>query len=164
MQTEFIDVATKALHVPVLNRATRAHAQGTQRCLAAEEFLLVQQAFRGAGGVASGDQMAYLLRERTEQPISVVARWIVGREVVCYEWRSQTMLPLFQFDLPQAALRPSVARVIRELRDLYTDSSLAMWFVEPSLWLNGAKPVQMIGTAPDAVLEAARADRWVASR
>jgi hypothetical protein len=164
MQTDFIDVATRATQVPTLGLATHTRTAGVQRCLAAEEFLFVQQSFRGAGGVASGDQVAYMLRERIEQPVSVVARWIVGREVVCYEWRSQTMLPLFQFDLSQAALRPSIAGVTRELRGVYADRCMALWFVEPNLWLDGATPLQMIELEPDAVLQAARADRWVANR
>ena len=123
----------------------------------------IQQAFRDAGGVASGDQIAYLLRDRLDQPISTVARWIVGRHVVSYVWRCQPMLPLFQFDLPRVAVHAPVADVIRELRDVYADCRLAMWFVEPNLWLDGARPVQLIGTSPLAVLDAARADRLVAS-
>jgi hypothetical protein len=123
----------------------------------------IQQAFRDAGGVASGDQIAYLLRDQLDQPISTVARWIVGRHVVSYEWRCQPMLPLFQFDLPRVAVRAPVAAVIRELRDAYTDCRLAMWFVEPNLWLDGARPVQLIEASPHAVLDAARADRLVAS-
>jgi hypothetical protein len=164
MRTDLIDAAPKATRMRTLDRAARAQTPDPQRCLDAAQFLFVQQAFRTAGGVASGDQVAYLLRERIEQPVSVVARWIVGRNVVSYEWRSQAMLPLFQFDLPKATLRPTVADVIHELKDVYADWCLALWFVEPNLWLDGATPLQTIELRPHAVLEAARADRWACSR
>jgi hypothetical protein len=34
------------------------------------------------------------------KPISLVARWIISRTVISFGWRSQTLLPLFQFDEP----------------------------------------------------------------
>jgi hypothetical protein len=125
------------------------------------EYLLMQQAFRAAGGVVNGDQLAYLLRQRIEQPISAVARWIIGREVVSYEWCSQTMLPLFQFELPRVVLRSAVADVVHELRNVYTDRALAMWFVKSNSRLDGGTPIAIIETNPRAVLEAACADRVV---
>jgi len=133
------------------------------RRLEDRQYLVMQQAFRAAGGVVNGDQLAYLMRKRVDQPISAVARWIVGREVVSYEWRSQTMLPLFQFEMPRVVVRSTVACVIRELRELYTDWGLAMWFVDSNSWLHGAAPVTAIETDPCAVLEAARADRFIAN-
>lgn len=162
MPTTVLDVGSPATRFSTLVPKPRERTFGSS--LEDWQYSLIQQVFRTAGGVASGDQLAYLLREHLAQPISAVAHWIIGREVVCYEWRSQTMLPLFQFDMPRVALRPSVTAVIRELRDVYADWCLAMWFAEPNAWLDGATPIQLIGTSPHAVLDAARADRFVVAR
>jgi hypothetical protein len=163
MQTALADLASTAPQVPLANRASHERIPAAFRTLEDRQYLVMQHAFRTTGGVVCGDQLAHALRKRVEQPVSVVARWIVGREVVSYAWRSQTMLPLFQFDMPRVVLRSSAAGVIRELKDVYTDWGLAMWFVESNSWLDGATPLATIETDPSAVLDAARADRFVAN-
>ena len=120
------------------------------------------QAFRASGGLVSGDELAYLLGRRSKQPISTVARWIVGRQVVSFEWQSQTMLPLFQFDPSDLALRPCVAEIVRELVHTHDDWEAAWWFVSPNAWLDGAMPVERVDDDAPAVLDAARAHRFIA--
>jgi hypothetical protein len=80
------------------------------------------------------------VRKRSEQPVSIIARWIVERLAVSFEWQSQTMLPMFQFDLPGLTLRPCVAEVVQELRDVFDGWDLALWFAESNAWLCGAAP------------------------
>ena len=120
------------------------------------------QAFRATGGVVCGDELAYLLRRRSRQPISIVARWIVSRQVVSFEWQSQTMLPLFQFDSSDMALRPCVAEIVRELVNTYDDWDAAWWFASPNAWLDGSMPVERVDQGANEVLDAARADRFIA--
>ena len=126
------------------------------------QLLSMVQAFRTTGGVVCGDELAYLLRRRSKQPISIVARWIVGRQVVSFEWQSQTMLPLFQFDPSNMALRSCVVEIVRELVDTYDDWEAAWWFASPNAWLDGAMPVERIDKDAQEVLDAARADRFIA--
>jgi len=126
------------------------------------QFLAMERAFESTGGVASGDEIAQRLRGHSDQPISAVARWIVDREVVSFRWRSKILLPLFQFEGSSMTLRPGMAEVILELSAALDDWELAAWFAQPSAWLDGAAPVDTISHDPHAVLQAARADRFIA--
>ena len=79
----------------------------------------MMQVYDMTGGVVSGDELSGLIRGPAGQPISLIARWIVNRQVVSIPWRSQTLLPLFQFDLHGSSLRPAVERVIAELTGVF---------------------------------------------
>jgi hypothetical protein len=119
-------------------------------------------AFGPSGGVANGDAAATLLRCRCEQPISTLARWIVERRIVSFVWRDEILVPLFQFDLERACLRPGVGDVIAELSAVFDDWELATWFASPNSWLFNAVPADALPRDFDAVLAVARADRFVA--
>lgn len=126
------------------------------------QFLSMTQAFGRAGGLTSGDAVARLLRKRSDQPISMLARWIVERTIVSVEWQSQLLIPLFQFDQRDMSLRPCVAQVVQELRSVFDDWELALWFTQPNIWLRDAAPVDVVQRETAAVLEAARTDRFIA--
>jgi hypothetical protein len=128
------------------------------------QYLLMQRAFRNTGGLATGDEVALLLRRRSAQPISQLARWIVTRLVVSIERRGQTFLPLFQFNLSDMALRCEVLQLVRELSGTLDDWDVALWFALPNPSLNGRAPVEMIGSDPAVLLNTARADRFVVWR
>jgi hypothetical protein len=120
------------------------------------------EAFRSSGGVMSTDVLTMLLRERCDQPISLLARWLVNRDVFSFKRHGQTLLPAFQFDGLIAAVRPSVLGVLAELRGLLNDDEIAEWFAQPNATLFGDSPVKLIEKDTAAVLEAARIDRLVA--
>ena len=133
-------------------------------------WLSTAAAFSGTGGLVSGDDLADLIRHRCEvagwlpdtQPVSLVARWIVNRAVVSLDSPWGPMFPLFQFDLPTAAVVDAMAPLLDELRPVFDDVELALWFVTPNDWLGGARPVSAMHHSLPAVLQAARADRFVA--
>jgi len=129
--------------------------------VAGHQHLQMVQAYRRTGGLLSTDEVVPLLRRRTAQPISVLARWIVARNVVSFVWQSQTLLPLFQFDLSDMSLRCGTAAVVGELSGAFDDWDLATWFARPNSWLRDAAPVDVIDTDQPAVLQAARADRYI---
>lgn len=118
--------------------------------------------FQSTGGIVSGDELSSLLRERVVQPISAIARSIVHRKVVNFPWHGVTLLPLFQFDLTTIAVRCNAALIISELSPAFDDWELAAWFAQPNSWLHGRTPVALLDTDLPAVLDAARADRFVA--
>jgi hypothetical protein len=137
----------------------RAHAPASS---AEQQFIAMERKFGATGGMVRGDDLASLMHGQCEQPVSVVARWIVERHVVNFTWRCETLLPLFQLEPHSLALRPSVVHTIQELRDVFDDWEMALWFAEPNTWLRGAAPVDLIRDHETAVLGAARADRFVA--
>jgi hypothetical protein len=134
---------------------------GTQAA-AADRHLAMIDAYRSNGGLVSCDEAAALLRRHRDQPISVLARWIVARTVVSFCWQSQTLVPLFQFNLRDMSLRRAASDVICELWGVFDDLDLAAWFTEPNPWLANAAPVAVLDTDQQAVLQAARADRYIA--
>jgi acyl-CoA synthetase (AMP-forming)/AMP-acid ligase II len=122
----------------------------------------MSRTYERAGGLASGDEVTLLLRKRTSQPISLLARWIAGRRVVSFAWKGQFMLPLFQFELAYMSVRAPVSAVLDELAGVFDDGELAAWFALPNAWLQDAAPVDVLDVDHAALLNAARADRYVA--
>lgn len=123
----------------------------------------LREACRESGGLLGGEELAARLRDHADQPLSLLARWIVSGEVLSIEWRSQVLIPLFQFDLATMTIRPEVADLMAELSPVFDGRELATWFALPNAWLQGATPVQAFASDPAAVRHAARADRFVAT-
>jgi hypothetical protein len=121
------------------------------------------EAFHASGGVATGNELADLLRPRMDQPVSLVARWIVSRQVITFAWRSDILLPLFQFDFAQMCVRTGMSAVVSEFSGIMDDAEVALWFSQPNVWLAGATPADTLATDVPSVMEAARADRLIAT-
>jgi hypothetical protein len=80
---------------------------------------------------------------------------------VNFVWRAQFLLPTFQFDPPSMLPRSQVCEVIAELADVYDDWDIAAWFARPNVWLGDEAPALVIDVKGHAVVQAARADRFV---
>ncbi|XVJ70779.1 MAG: hypothetical protein HEQ39_15045 [Rhizobacter sp.] len=126
-------------------------------------FTAMLQAYRATGGTARGDDLARLLQDRPNGGYVSLARLIATRKVFSFEWRNTYWVPMFQFDLSDLSLRPGPQQVMGELNTEFDDWSLAVWFTQPNAWLHGDKPVDVLGTDLKAVIDAARADRFVAA-
>lgn len=122
----------------------------------------VLQAFRRTGGLVSGDELTFLLRARTSQPISMVARWIVERRVVSFAWHGEYLVPMFQFEGGDMTVRRDVSVILDEFAGAFDDWELAAWFALPNAWLGDAAPLDVLALDLDAVLQTARADRFIA--
>lgn len=109
------------------------------------------------GGLVSGDHLAWLMSERVDQAISVVARWIISHRVVSLRPHGQLLLPWFQFDRQRLQPCPEVSEVIAVLRERWDDGELAAWFVTRHPMLQGQWPLQVLRADTAAVLRAARA-------
>lgn len=118
------------------------------------------RAYGASGGVVDSDAMTRLLGKSVDQPISVLAHWIVKRRVVHFKCQGQILLPLFQFEPSGLELLPGVAEVIDQLSGCLDDDEIAEWFAQPSCWLEGASPAEAMAPRPSAVLQAARADQF----
>lgn len=118
--------------------------------------------FRIHGGVAHANDVIYRLRRRCNQPMSRLARWIAEREIISLDFHGEVWLPLFQFDLESGSIRPEADQVIATLTPAFDGWELVSWFVEPNTWLDGEVPVHLILRDAASVLQAARADRFVA--
>lgn len=145
------------------HRMSRGVLLSLARRLAYEDrrMLEIRLGFERSGGLASAEQVVELVRKHSDQPISRLARWIVSRQVLCLEWRSQTLLPMFQFDVLSMEPWPGVSQALAELPAAYDDWDLMIWFSQPSPWLDARTPADLIVADLPAVLQAARADRFV---
>jgi hypothetical protein len=126
------------------------------------QHLMMVDVYRRTGGLVGGAEVALLLRPHSTQPLSLLARWIVTRRLVSYVWQSEILVPLFQFDRHDMSVRRDTSQVVDELADTFDDWELATWFAQSNSWLQGAAPVELIDVDQQAVLQAARADRFVA--
>ena len=118
--------------------------------------------FRLHGGVAHADQVVEHLRKKCSQPMSRLARWIAGREVLIVKSNGEIWLPLFQFDLDIGTIRTEASLAFATLAPAFDPWEMATWFVEPNSWLGGDAPICVFFHDVPGVLQAARADRFVA--
>ena len=134
---------------------------GSPRAVASTPELALA-VFRIHGGVAHAEEVVERLRKRCSQPMSKLARWIAGREVLIIESRGELWLPLFQFDLDIGAIRPEAFQTLTTLTPAFDAWELVSWFLEPNFWLGGDAPIRVFFHDAPSVLQAARADRFVA--
>ena len=126
-----------------------------------QQFEAMSAAFRPHGGFVSADDVTHRLRRLPDHRLSMLERWLVSRKVLNVWWRGQTLMPMFQFDLENMAIKPACARVVDELKAVFDDWELTLWFATPNTWLDGSTPVALLASDAFAVLQAARADRFV---
>lgn len=126
------------------------------------ELDVMTRVFTRTGGLVCADDIARLLRRHDHQPLSLLARWIVTRELVSVSANEQIFIPLFQFDLSSMTLPATLSAVLRELTPAFGEWDLALWFASPNAWLSNRAPAEVLWTDAALLLEAARADRFVA--
>ena len=132
-------------HEPILRSAKVPRIEDDQ-------FSLMARVFCRTGGLATADEMVRLLRRHADQPLSQLAHWIVGGDVVNLDWRCETFVPLFQFNRLDLSLRPEVLDVVQELSGAFDNWDTALWFAQSNEWLQEAAPVDIITDDRLAVL------------
>jgi len=132
------------------------------RRLEDRQFLEMGSAFGAQGGWVSGDEMSRRLRRHWDQPISVLASWVTKREIVNIARNSGLLIPVFQFGSQDLRIRPVVQAVLAELGSVFDDWEIAVWFAQPNAWLHQQRPLDLAARDDDAVIHAARADRFIA--
>lgn len=126
------------------------------------QFVALLNSYRDSGGLARAPEVVALLNRRGGTDLPTLASWIVEREVICLEWQSQAWLPWFQFNRLDMTPQPGLGLVLAELSPVFDTWELASWFAQPNAWLGDRTPVDMLGLDLQAVLNASRADRFIA--
>ena len=145
----------------LLTPLARRHFEPLLETTEASQFHEMETGFAASGGMRGGEELTNMLRRDTDQPVSVLARWIVDQAILAIEWHSQMWIPVFQFHPVTLAPRPVVGDVIRELGPVLGDWEVALWFARTNVWLHAA-PADVIAFEPRAVFEAARGERFLA--
>jgi hypothetical protein len=122
-------------------------------------YRAMADAYHHTGGLLDVNDVLQRLGRKSDQPISTLAKWIVGRELVNFTHSGQIFVPTFQFLIADMSLRPCARNVVLELAGACDDWDIAQWFATPNKWLDGVAPADLVASAPQVVMQAARADR-----
>ncbi len=120
----------------------------------------LMETYGAHGGLATTDELISLMRPHWRQPISILSKWVLGRRVVSFNWRTQLLLPMLQFEHPRMNPNQAVADCSIELGVFMDDQSFAEWFVRPCEWLGQRMPLSLLVDDPDAVIDAAGRTRF----
>jgi len=127
------------------------------------DFLALNAACRPTGGLARGDDLARLLADHRFGDFVSLAGLIDSGEIFGFEWRHYFWIPMFQFELRDLSSKPGARQVREELAPAFDGWPLATWFGDPNAWLSARRPVDLLDSDLPAVLDAARADRFIAA-
>lgn len=105
--------------------------------------------------VLDADDVHVLYGSRAKNKSALAARWRSEGKVFAMEEAGRLVYPAFQFD-PQGRPRPIIADVLAALGTRVGPWQVALWFVSPSGWLDGARPIDRLDDDGESVLDAAR--------
>ena len=136
--------------------------QLTQEYQADRQFMSMLDSYRCSGGLARAQEVFTLFKSRHGADPATLARWIVSRRAISFDWQSQVWIPLFQFNRVDMTLQPQITPILNALTPVFSPWELANWFAQPNQWLDHATPAGMLIVDTQAVLRAACADRFIA--
>ncbi len=128
-----------------------------------DRFVALLNAYRGSGGMVRGGEVLALFGRRGACDLAQLARRMLERQVIAFEWQSQTWLPWFQFNALDLGTHAALAPMLVELNAIYSPWELASWFVQRNDLLDMRTPVEVFSCDPDAVQHAACTQRWAVS-
>lgn len=144
--------------------ATEIHRDGGLGAVPTSRgFVKMLSAYHASGGMARGDNLGRLLDDWQCGDFVSLARLIASGEIFSFRWHGENWVPMFQFDLRDLSCRPGPRQVSAELKSVFDDWTLAVWFIQPNSWLQAQRPLALLESDLPAVLQAARADRFIAA-
>jgi hypothetical protein len=122
-----------------VNRNAVAHAE------LAEEF-----------GLLSSTQVAELAKSKSvaSNPAALANRWRKEQKVFTVDVDGAQRFPGFQFGA-NGRPQPVIAQVLAAVGERLTGWELALWFTGSNDWLGGERPVDVLDSDPELVVEAA---------
>ena len=157
------DIARGTTSGPWIEHVTPVIQEASGGLSSDREFAAMRTAYGATGGIARGDDLARLLEDSQRGDFVSLARLIVSGQVFCLDWHHNSWVPMFQFDLRDLSINQGPRRVRAELGNEFDGWSLGAWFARSNSWLNGRRPVDLLDSNLSAVLEASRADRFIAA-
>lgn len=120
-------------------------------------------AYRASGGLCRADDWIDQMAPSSEAERNQLANAITTGQILSFKWCQSDWLPLFQFKGGGTSQHSGAQQVIHELSSAFDDWEKVVWFVQPNAWLDGAAPIEWLTFRLPEVLDAARADRFVAA-
>lgn len=126
--------------------------QARRNAVARAEFLTEFEALDAEG-------VAHLAGSKAGNRRATASRWQGEGSCFAVEHEGRSVFPAFQFDPATGRPRPAVVPVIRALRAVGLGGwALALWWATPHDMLDWRRPVDVLVSDPDAVVEAAETD------
>jgi hypothetical protein len=98
-------------------------------------------------------EVGHAARPGAANPHSIPSRWRAAKKIFGVERRGQLLFARYQFDAAFEPM-PAVARVLNILAKS-SPVGIASWFESPNAFLDGVRPRELLGTAPELVVQAA---------
>lgn len=140
---KLIDLLLERFDPPSSHAVLQLRANAQARADALREF-----------GALSSAEVAAIAGSRAKNRAALASRWESEGRVFSVAHAGDKVYPAFQFDTDGKPLA-----VIREVAGHFVDTlrgwPLALWFVSANGWLGGRRPVDLLATEPQAVVEAA---------
>lgn len=127
------------------------------------QFISMLSAFRPTGGIARHHELEAADASRLPLGRQALTASLRDRAVFAFEWRQVAWIPMFQFDPAQRTPRSDVQQVVGELRPVFDDWEIAIWFAQANASLDGRTPVSCVDRDWEALRQAARTDRFAAT-
>lgn len=105
-------------------------------------------------GVLTSEEVHDLAGSRAGNKSAMATRWRKEGRIFAIDHRGRTYFPAFQFDNAGRPL-PAIAKVIEHLGADETGWQLALWFITNNGWLGGRRPVDLLESEPEAVVDVA---------
>ncbi|MDM0033453.1 hypothetical protein QTI33_15060 [Variovorax sp. J22P271] len=146
--------------VPCEDAPTRFAVDGMAQRDAA--FIALLNAYRATGGLLRGDDLIHLMASRCSGDHASLSSSIAAGEILCFDWNQTLWIPVFQLDRESLGATTATRRLLAELSGAFDGWAAAHWLVAANAWLGECTPLELLGTHLEAVLDAARADSFVA--
>jgi len=128
-----------------------------------DNFAALALAYQSSGGIFRAEDLVRLAALGDGKDRAKLIGSITSGQILSFQWRQSYWVPIFQFEIGGTVQKNSARQVILELDDTFDDWEKVVWFVQPNVWLAGAKPLELIERQLPEVMHAARADRFVAA-
>ena len=119
-------------------------------------FVALLEAFRATGGTAPSDIVGRLLDDRPIGRFLSLATLVDTGQIFGFDWRNSLWIPMFQFDADKLSVRLGPQQIRAELPSGWPGWAVASWFATPCPKLGGQRPVDVIDSNLDEVMQIAR--------
>lgn len=125
-----------------------------------DPFARLCEALQSSGGVIAAEELAGRLHRLDGQGVGRIARWIVEEKILSIRSNGGYWIPMFQLCPAQHCISPALPDVLAELPIADDAWACVQWFSDTNEALQGARPADLLSTAPQRVREAARLLRF----
>lgn len=108
-------------------------------------------------GALTSTEIADLAGSKAGNRAALANRWRKEGRIFAMTHQGQTYFAAFQFDA-DGRPRPAIAEVLRVFGDDGGGWQTALWFTAANGWLDGARPIDLLDTDPQRVVDAARSE------